>query len=76
MEIAVKTLEDLGSVRGQRVLVRVEKLDDVFVLPADAVARDGPDAYVFRRSGDAFESSSANDAAQVTASIPSRAKRD
>jgi len=38
-----------------RVLVPVEKLDDVFVLPADAVARDGADAYVFRRSGNSFD---------------------
>ncbi len=38
-----------------RVLVRVEKLDDVFVLPADAVTREGAEAYVFRRSGDSFD---------------------
>jgi len=42
---------------GQRVrlMVRVEKLENVFALPADAVARDGAEAYVFRRSGDAFD---------------------
>jgi multidrug efflux pump subunit AcrA (membrane-fusion protein) len=42
---------------GQRVrlLVRVEKLDNVFVLPADAVARDGADTYVFRQNGDIFD---------------------
>jgi membrane fusion protein, heavy metal efflux system len=42
---------------GQRVrlLVRVERLENVFVLPAEAVARDGAEAYVFRRSGDAFD---------------------
>lgn len=42
---------------GQRVrlLVRVEKLENVFVLPADAVARDGADAYVFRQNGDIFD---------------------
>ncbi|MBY0457915.1 MAG: efflux RND transporter periplasmic adaptor subunit [Gemmataceae bacterium] len=42
---------------GQRVrlLVRVERLDNVFVLPADAVARDGADAYVFRQNGDIFD---------------------
>ena len=42
---------------GQRVrlLVRVERLDDVLVLPADAVARDGADAYVFRQNGDVFD---------------------
>ncbi|MGL6075436.1 MAG: efflux RND transporter periplasmic adaptor subunit [Fimbriiglobus sp.] len=42
---------------GQRVrlLVRVEKLDNVFVLPSDAVARDGADTYVFRQNGDIFD---------------------
>ena len=42
---------------GQRVrlLVRVDRLDNVFVLPADAVARDGADEYVFRRNGDTFD---------------------
>ncbi len=41
---------------GQRVrlLVPIEQLTDVFVLPADAVARDGPEAYVFRQNGDLF----------------------
>ena len=41
---------------GQRVRlrVRVEKLDNVFVLPADAVVHEGGEAYVFRRSGDTF----------------------
>jgi multidrug efflux pump subunit AcrA (membrane-fusion protein) len=42
---------------GQRVRlgVRVQELKDVLVLPADAVAREGPEAYVFRQNGDAFE---------------------
>ncbi|MBX9582839.1 MAG: efflux RND transporter periplasmic adaptor subunit [Gemmataceae bacterium] len=38
-----------------RVLVRAEKLDNVFVLPAEAVARDGADAYVFRQNGDVLD---------------------
>lgn len=38
-----------------RVQVRVEKLENVFALPADAVTRDGAEAYVFRRSGDSFD---------------------
>ena len=38
-----------------RLLVRVEKLDNVFVLPADAVVREGPNAYVFRQNSDTFE---------------------
>ena len=42
---------------GQRVrlLVRVEEVKNVFVLPPDAVARDGADAYVFRQNGDVFD---------------------
>lgn len=42
---------------GQRVRlsVPVEEFKDVVVLPADAVVRDGPEAFVFRRNGDAFD---------------------
>ena len=41
---------------GQRVRlhVPVEKLDDVVVLPAEAVVREGPNAFVFRQNGDLF----------------------
>ena len=41
---------------GQRVRlhVPVEKLDDVIVLPAASVVRDGPEAYVFQQNGDLF----------------------
>ena len=38
-----------------RVLVRVEKLDDVFVLPTEAVARDNPEAFVFTQNVNTFE---------------------
>jgi multidrug efflux pump subunit AcrA (membrane-fusion protein) len=38
-----------------RVHVRVERLDNVFVLPADAVARDGPEAFVFAQNVNTFE---------------------
>jgi membrane fusion protein, heavy metal efflux system len=38
-----------------RLSVRVEKLENVFVLPADAVVREGPEAYVFRQNGDLFD---------------------
>jgi multidrug efflux pump subunit AcrA (membrane-fusion protein) len=38
-----------------RLHVRVEKLENVFVLPAEAVVREGPEAYVFRQSGDIFD---------------------
>lgn len=42
---------------GQRVQlgVPVEEFTDVFVLPADAVARAGPEAYVFRQNGAYFQ---------------------
>jgi membrane fusion protein, heavy metal efflux system len=42
---------------GQRVrlYVPVEELKDVLVVPAAAVVRDGPEAYVFRQNGDLFE---------------------
>lgn len=38
-----------------RVLVRVEKFDNVFVLPADAVTREGPEAFVFTQNVNTFE---------------------
>ena len=42
---------------GQRVRlhVPVEELKDVFVLPAAAVVREGPEAFVFRQNGDLFD---------------------
>lgn len=42
---------------GQRVRlhVPVEELKNVFVLPAAAVVREGPEAYVFRQNGDLFD---------------------
>lgn len=42
---------------GQRVRlhVPVERLDDVIVLPAAAIVREGPEAYVFRQNGDLFD---------------------
>ncbi len=42
---------------GQRVRlhVQVEQFQDVFVLPAAAVVREGPEAYLFRANGDALE---------------------
>ncbi|MBX7102602.1 MAG: hypothetical protein K1X57_00875 [Gemmataceae bacterium] len=38
-----------------RLHIRVEQFDNVFVLPADAVVREGPEAYVFRQNGDNFD---------------------
>lgn len=38
-----------------RLHVPVEELKDVFVLPAAAVVREGPEAYVFRQNGDLFD---------------------
>ncbi len=41
---------------GQRVRlhVPVDELKDVIVLPAAAIVREGPEAYVFRQNGDLF----------------------
>jgi membrane fusion protein, heavy metal efflux system len=41
---------------GQRVRLHVpiEKMDNVIVLPSEAVVREGPEAYVFRQNGDLF----------------------
>ena len=38
-----------------RIHIPVEKFDDVFVLPSEAVVREGPEAYVFRQDGDLFK---------------------
>jgi cobalt-zinc-cadmium efflux system membrane fusion protein len=38
-----------------RIRVRVARLDNVFVLPADAVAREGPEAFVFTQNVNTFE---------------------
>lgn len=38
-----------------RLLVRVEEVNNVFVLPADAVARDGAEAFVFTQNVNTFE---------------------
>ena len=41
---------------GQRVRlhVPVEQFEDVIVLPASAIVREGPEAFVFRQNGDLF----------------------
>lgn len=64
LENQSRVVEDEGRTQtlwrfrpGQKVklLVRVEKLDNVFVLPADAVAHDGPEAFVFTQNVNTFE---------------------
>ena len=42
---------------GQRVRLRinVEQLQNVFVLPAAAVVKEGPESYIFRHNGDLFD---------------------
>lgn len=42
---------------GQRVRLQVpvEQIADVFVLPIEAVVREGPEAFVFRANGDVFD---------------------
>ncbi len=38
-----------------RIYVPVELFENVFVLPAESVVREGPEAYVFRQNGDLFK---------------------
>jgi len=38
-----------------RLLVAVERIDNVYVLPQAALVREGPDAFVFRQNGDLFD---------------------
>ena len=38
-----------------RLHVPVEQYQDIFVLPAAAVVREGPEAFVFRQNGDLFD---------------------
>lgn len=38
-----------------RIHVPVERFENVFVLPSEAVVREGPEAYVFRQNGDLFK---------------------
>ena len=38
-----------------RINIRTDRLDNVFVLPADAVAREGPEAYVFTQNVNTFD---------------------
>lgn len=47
-----------------RVQVRVVKLDNVFVLPAEAVTRDGAEAYLFTQNVNTFERKSVRVLAQ------------
>lgn len=64
LENQSRVVEDEGRTQtlwrfrpGQKVklLVRVERLDNVFVLPADAVTRDGPEEFVFTQNVNTFE---------------------
>jgi hypothetical protein len=38
-----------------RLMVRVQKLENVFILPSDAVVQDGVDAFVFTQNVNTFE---------------------
>lgn len=64
LENQSRTIEEDGRTQmlwrfrpGQRVrvLVRVEKYDNVFVLPANAVAHEGPEAFVFTQNVNTYE---------------------
>ncbi|MDM4015178.1 efflux RND transporter periplasmic adaptor subunit [Roseiconus lacunae] len=37
-----------------RIQVPVEKLENVFILPSEAVAHEGPETFVYRQNGDLF----------------------
>jgi len=37
-----------------RIEVPVEKFSDIFVLPAEAIVKEGPEAFVYRQNGDLF----------------------
>ena len=55
---------------GQKVLLKVAvgKLTDVFVVPIAGVAREGPEAYVFRQNGSVFDRRSVHVLAEDTES--------
>lgn len=64
LENESRVVEDAGRTQmlwrfrpGQklRIQVRTEKLDNVFVLPAEAVARDGVETFVFTQNVNTFE---------------------
>src|SRR5262249_22753725 len=64
LENQIRTVERDGRTQllwryrpGQKVrlLVRVEKLENVFVVPADAVAQDGAEVFVFTQNVNTFE---------------------
>ena len=38
-----------------RLLVAVERIDNVFVLPQASLVREGPESFVFRQNGDLFD---------------------
>lgn len=38
-----------------RIQVPIEKFEDVFILPSEAVAHEGPEAFVYRQDGDLFK---------------------
>ena len=38
-----------------RLRVPVERMENVFIVPKEAVVQEGPDAFLFRQNGDLFE---------------------
>lgn len=51
----VQTLWRFRPGQKLRIQVRVEKFENVFVVPADAVATEGPEAFVFTQNVNTFE---------------------
>jgi multidrug efflux pump subunit AcrA (membrane-fusion protein) len=62
LENQSRTVEDQGPILwrfrpGQklRVLIRIDRLENVFVLPAEGLSRDGAEAFVFTQNVNTFE---------------------
>lgn len=51
----VRTLWRFRPGGRMRLRVPVERMENVFVVPKEAVVQEGPDAFVFRQNGDLFE---------------------
>ena len=51
----IRTLWQYRPGQRVRILLPGETFDNVFVLPVDAVVREGPQAFVFRQNVDTFE---------------------
>ncbi|MBL9164666.1 MAG: HlyD family efflux transporter periplasmic adaptor subunit [Planctomycetaceae bacterium] len=51
----VRTLWRFRPGGRMRLRVPVERMENVFIVPKEAVVQEGPDAFLFRQNGDLFE---------------------